>query len=178
MYEAVKRTANARLSGGNGESVLFFVGRENYPLHWLEGTKYEWGKAQVLMEGDDVVIVASGPLVGRSIDAGHKLEEQNVGATVIANPFINRVDVETIGAAVKKCGGRIVTIEDHQIVGGMGAQISHALSQAGVPHRIRSLGIDGGFGQSAYIAEHLYQKHGLTAEKLIEAARSLAQTNK
>jgi transketolase len=74
---------------------------------------------------------------------------------------------------VKKCGGRIVTIEDHQIVGGMGAQISHALSQAGIPHRMHSLGIEGGFGQSAYVAEDLYQKHGLTAEKLIQAAKNL-----
>jgi transketolase len=178
MYEAVKRTASARQSGGDGESVVFFVGRENYPLHWLEGAKYEWAKAQVLMEGGDVVIVAAGPLVGRSIDAGRKLEEQEVHATVIANPFINRVDVATIGAAVKKCGGRIVTIEDHQIIGGMGAQISHALSQAGVPHRMRSLGMEGEFGQSAYVAEDLYRKYGLTAEKLIEAARSLAQADK
>jgi transketolase len=178
MYEAIKRTAEARQSGRDGESVIFFVGRENYPLHWLEGAKYEWGKAQVLSEGGDVVIVASGPLVGRSIDAGKKLKEQGVGATVISNPFINRVDLETIGAAVKKCGGRIVTIEDHQIVGGMGAQISHALSRAGIPHRMRSLGIEGGFGQSAYVAENLYQKHGLTAEKLIEAARSFSKEEK
>ncbi|HEX3720685.1 MAG TPA: transketolase C-terminal domain-containing protein [Verrucomicrobiae bacterium] len=178
MYEAIKRTAKARLNGEDGESVIFFVGRENYPLHWLEGAKYEWGKAQVLLEGSDVVIVACGPLVGRSIDAGHKLKEQKVGATVISNPFINRVDVETIGAAVKKCGGRIVTIEDHQIIGGMGAQISHALSQAGIPHRMRSLGIEGGFGQSAYVAENLYEKHGLTAEKLIQAAKSLTHSHK
>jgi transketolase len=173
MYEAAKRTAKARESGEDGETVIFFVGRENYPLHWLENAKYEWGKAQVLVEGDDVVIVACGPLVGRSIDAGHKLKEQKVGATVISNAFINRVDVKTIGTAVKKCGGRIVTIEDHQIVGGMGAQISHALSQAGIPHRMHSLGIEGGFGQSAYVAEDLYQKHGLTAEKLIQAAKNL-----
>jgi transketolase len=178
MYEAIKRTAAARQSGADGESVLFFVGRENYPLHWLEGAKYDWGKAQVLMEGGEVVIVAAGPLVGRSIEAGRKLKEQNIGATVIANPFVNRVDVETLGAAVKKCGGRIVTIEDHQIVGGMGAQVSHALSQAGIPHRMRSLGIAGEFGQSAYIAEDLYEKHGLTAEKLIEAARTLARADK
>jgi transketolase len=175
MYEAIKRTAAARQNGEDGESVLFFVGRETYPLHWLEGAKYEWGKAQVLMEGADAVIVASGPLVGRSIDAGRKLKELGKSATVIANPFINRVDVETIGAAVKKCGGRIVTIEDHQIVCGMGAQISHALSQAGIPHTMRSLGIAGEFGQSAYIAENLYQKHGLTAEKLVEAAQSFAK---
>ncbi|HEY3856573.1 MAG TPA: transketolase C-terminal domain-containing protein [Verrucomicrobiae bacterium] len=173
MYEAIKRTAQARLSGKDGESVIFFVGRENYPLHWLEGAKYEWAKAQVLHEGGDVVIVATGPLVGRSIDAGRKLKEQNVGATVISNPFINRVDIETIGAAVKKCGGRIITIEDHQIVGGMGAQVSHALSQAGIPHRMKSLGMDGEFGQSAYVAEDLYKKFGLTADKLIEAAKGM-----
>jgi transketolase len=175
MYEAVKRTAAARQSGADGESILFFVGRETYPLHWLESANYEWGKAQVLLEGGDVVIVACGPLVGRSIDAGRKLKAQNIGATVISNPFVNRVDLDTIGAAVKKCGGRIVTIEDHQIVGGMGGQLSHALSRAGIAHRMRSLGIAGEFGQSAYIAEDLYEKHGLTAEKLIEAARSLAQ---
>jgi transketolase len=55
----------------------------------------------------------------------------------------------------------------------MGAQISHALSQAGVPHQMKSLGINGEFGQSAYVAEDLYEKHGLTAAKLMEAARGL-----
>jgi len=85
------------------------------------------------------------------------------------------VDVETIGAAVRRCGGRIVTIEDHQIIGGMGAQISHALSRAGIAHRMESLGIKGEFGQSAWVAEQLYEKHGLTAAKIIDAARRLLQ---
>jgi transketolase len=67
----------------------------------------------------------------------------------------------------------VVTIEDHQIIGGMGAQISHALSRAGIAHRMKSLGIHGEFGQSAYVAEHLYEHHGLTAAKLIEAAQAL-----
>jgi transketolase len=175
MFEAIKREGQARQKGQDGESVIFFVGRENYPVRWVENAKYEWGKAQVLAEGNDVVIVACGPLVGRAIDAGRKLRERNVSVTVVANPFINRVDIETLGAAVGKCSGRIVTIEDHQIVCGMGAQISHALSQAGVPHRMKSLGIDGEFGQSAWVAEDLYEKHGLTAAKLIEAARGLLE---
>jgi transketolase len=173
MYQAIKRLGQARLAGEDGESVLFFVGRENYPVHWVENAKYEWGQAQVLAEGNDVVIVACGPLVGRAVEAGRKLREENVMATVVANPFINRVDLDTLGAAVSRCGGRILTIEDHQVICGMGAQISHALSQAGVPHRMRSLGIKGEFGQSAWVAEQLYEKHGLTAAKLIEAARGL-----
>jgi len=173
MYEAIKRTASARLEGHHGESVIFFVGRENYPLHWQEKAKYEWGKAEVLSSGSDVVILACGPLVGRAIDAGRQLKEQNIAATVIANPFINRVDLKTIGPAVEKCAGRVVTIEDHQVVCGMGAQVAHALAQAGMVHRMKSLGMKGEFGQSAYVAEDLYQKHGLTANKIVDAAQEL-----
>jgi len=120
-----------------------------------------------------VVILACGPLVGRAIDAGRKLKEQNISASVIANPFINRVDLKTIGPEVEKCGGRVVTIEDHQVICGMGAQVAHTLAQAGIVHRMKSLGIEGEFGQSAYVAEDLYQKHGLTADKIIDAAREL-----
>lgn len=173
MYQAITRLAKARLEGRDGESVIFFVGRENYPVHLVDNPTYEWGKAQTLAAGNDVVIVASGPLVGRAIDAGRQLKEQGVAATVFSNPFINRVDVETIGAAVKKCSGRVVTIEDHQKICGMGAQISHALAQAGINHHIRSLGMAGEFGQSAWVAEELYEKHGLTAAGIIAAARAL-----
>jgi transketolase len=173
MGEALRRYAADRTAGRDGESYIFFVGRENYPLFWVENARYPWGKAQVLQQGGDVVLIGCGVLVNKVIEAGRKLAESGIQATVINNPFINRVDVETIGAAVRACSGRVVTIEDHQIIGGMGAQVSHALSQAGVSHRMKSLGIPGEFGQSAYVAEHLYQHHGLTAAKVIEAAQAL-----
>jgi transketolase len=173
MYEAIKRQAEDRKAGKDGENYIFFVGRENYPVQWLDNPQYQWGKATVLQQGTDVVLVGSGQLVGRTIDAGKKLAAKGVKACVIANPFINHVDVETIGAAVKAANGRLVTIEDHQVVCGMGAQVSHALSRAGIAHRVTSLGIPGEFGQSAYVAEHLYQKHGMTADGLVAAAETL-----
>ncbi|MCI0534413.1 MAG: thiamine pyrophosphate-dependent enzyme, partial [Verrucomicrobiales bacterium] len=157
MYQAIKRHAEARLRGEDGETVIFFVGRENYPLAWVENAKYEWGRAQVLQPGKDVVLVACGPLLGKAVEAGRKLAELGVSATVINNPFINHVDLETIGAVVRAASGRVVTIEDHQVICGMGGQISHALSRAGIAHRMKSLGIQGEFGQSAYVAEDLYQ---------------------
>ncbi len=173
MYEAITRFAADRAAGRDGESYLFFVGRENYPLHWIEGATYPWGKAQVLRQGSDVVLLGSGVLLNKAIEAGAKLAEQGIQATVINNPFLNRVDVATIGAAVTACQGRVVTIEDHQVTCGMGAQVAHALSTAGIPHRMNSLGIPGEFGQSAYLAEHLYEKYGLTASKMVEAAQTL-----
>ena len=92
---------------------------------------------------------------------------------VINNPFINHPDVDTIGAAVSAADGNLVTIEDHQSIGGMGAQLSHALSRARITHRIKTLGIDGQFGQSAYKADHLYDKNGLSVDDMMVAAKEL-----
>jgi transketolase len=173
MYEAIRRHADARSGGKDPDNYIFFVGRENYPLSWIEGAKYPWGKAQILQQGGDVVLIGCGPLLSKAIEAGKKLSEQGIKATVINNPFVNDVDLETIGGAVKAANGRLVTIEDHQIIGGMGAQVSHALSNAGIAHQVKTLGIKGEFGQSAYLAEDLYRLHDLTSEKMIEAARAL-----
>ncbi len=173
MYQAIRHIGDERAAGHHGESVIFFVGRETYPVKWVEGSDYAWGKAQVIQEGTDVVLVGSGVLFNKALEAAKILAGKGKSATVINNPFINRVDVETIGAAVAKCGGRLVTIEDHQFIGGMGAQVSHALSNAGIAHRVKSLGIPGEFGQSAYLAEELYVKYGLTGPKMAEAALAL-----
>lgn len=172
MFEAIARLADARRRGQPGESVVFFVGRENYPVSWVADAKYEWGRAQVLAEGGDVVVVSCGSLVGKAIEAGRLLAAEGIRATVINHPFVNRPDVDRVGQAVQACG-RLVTLEDHQWTGGLGAQLSHALSGKPVPHAVRSLAIRGEFGQSAYLAEHLYERDGLTAAGVVAAAREL-----
>ena len=172
MYQAIKRQAEDRKAGKDGESYIFFVGRENYPIYWLDNATYPWGSAQITQEGSDVVLIGCGTLFSKAVEAGKILTAKGVKATVINNPFVNRVDLDIIGAAVKKCG-KVVTIEDHQLVCGMGAQISHALSTNGIPHAMKSLGIDDEFGQSAYVAEHLYELHGMTGPKMAEAALAL-----
>jgi transketolase len=173
MHLAIKHIADARANGLHGESVVFFVGRENYPVYWVENANYEWGKAQLLREGSDVVLIGCGPLLNKALEAAAQLAGEGIKAAVINNPFVNRVDVGTIGAAVSAASGRLVTIEDHQIIGGMGAQVAHALSLSGLQFRMKSLGIQGEFGQSAYLAEDLYKKHGLTAASLAAAAKEL-----
>ncbi|MCZ7640772.1 MAG: hypothetical protein M5U12_34780 [Verrucomicrobia bacterium] len=173
MFEAIQRLGDARAKGEDGESVVFFVGRENYPVRWREGAAYPWGRAQVLAAGTDVVLVGCGTLTSKVIEAGQALAAEGLKAAVVHHPFVNRPDIATLGPLVQGCGGRLVTIEDHQVVGGLGAQLSHALSRAGTAHRIVSLGIAGEFGQSAYVAEQLYEKHGLTVARVVEAARQL-----
>lgn len=174
MFDAIQNIGEARKKGEEGESVLFFVGRESYPLSWVEkDPQYVWGKAQVMEEGSDVTIVASGAVVGYALKAAKLLKEKGKSATVINNAFINRPDLGTIGAAVKKTGGRLVTVEDHQLICGMGAQLNHALTLADVPVKLKSLGVHGEFGQSAYLADELYRKHGLGQDAIVEAALGL-----
>ncbi len=173
MYQAIKRFNDDRSNGKDGESYIFFVGRENYPQHWIDGADYAWGKAQVVRKGSDVVLVGVGTLFSQAVIAAEKLAEEGVSATVINSPFINSPDIEVIGDAVKASGGKLVTVEDHQVVCGMGAQLSHALSQAGISHSIKSLGMNGGFGQSAYKAAQLYDRHGMSAPSIVAAAKEL-----
>lgn len=173
MLEACRKQSKDRLDGKDGETYIFFVGRENYPLEWIDGATYPWGKAQVTQDGSDVVIAGSGTLFGYAVEAGKRLAEEGISAAVVNNPFINRPDVETFGPLVQRASGKLITIEDHQAVCGMGAQLSHALSRAGFTHRVESLGIEDEFGQSAYKAAHLYEKHGMNADAIVKRAKSL-----
>jgi transketolase len=173
FYQAIAREAQLRRKGRTGDNVIFFVGRENYPMAWQEGAEYEWGKAQVLRRGADVTLLASGPLVGQALEAAGHLAARGKSATVIHNAFVNRIDIETIGDAVQATKGRLVTLEDHQVTGGAGAQVVQALVNVGMELRARLLGIPGIFGQSAYAAEELYRKHGMTAHGYLAAAAEL-----
>src|SRR2546425_1039232 len=83
MYQAIKRYAADRGAGKDGETYIFFVGRENYPLTWVQNAKYEWGKAQVLQAGSDVALIACGVLGNKAIQAGKHLAEKGVQAAVI-----------------------------------------------------------------------------------------------
>jgi transketolase len=99
------------------------------------------------------------------------LEVQGVGAIVVNCANVNHVDVATLKSALTKSQGRLVTVEDHQLIGGFGQMLCHALLQAGVEFKVKSLGVHGEFGQSAYTALDLYKKHHIDASAIVNAAK-------
>ena len=173
MYKAITNFAKEREAGRVPPSTVFFLGRENHPVSYVDGMTYDWNKAQVLTTGSDVTIVAAGPMVAKALQAATELKAQGVSATVINNSFINHVDLETIGGAVAKTNGKLITIEDHQVIGGMGAMIVHALKLKNIDFKVKSLGIGGEFGQSAYKADQLYARFDLSAAGIIKAYKTL-----
>ena len=175
MLGAFQRLAKEREAGQDGESALFFAGREDFPARLGERPEgYPWGKATVLRPGKDVVLVACGPMVPLALEAADILAQAGQQATVIDNPFVNRPDLGTIAPAVQAAGGRLVTVEDHQIVGGMGAMLVHALAIQGVALKTAAIGMKGEFGRSAYSARELYEHFGMGPKNIAQAARKLS----
>lgn len=175
---AIEKFVQARQKGEVPNSSIFFLGRENFPSSYVPGAKYDLKKAQILADTSaqharSVVLATSGSLVGQALEAAKKLETQGVGAIVLQCANVKQVDVETLKSVLAKTKGLIVTVEDHQIVGGFGQMLSHALLSAQVAFRIKSLGVQGEFGQSAYTALELYKKHGLDASSIARAALEL-----
>ncbi|RLA62847.1 MAG: transketolase [Epsilonproteobacteria bacterium] len=172
MYQALTNFAKEREAGKTPNSVLFFLGRENFPAYYDKNMDYPWMKSQVYKKGRDLVIVSSGSMLPKALAAGEALEKEGVSATVINNSFVNYPDVETVKEALNG-NGKLITIEDHQLIGGMGAQLVHKLKIDGVDFKLKSIGNNGKFGQSAYKADQLYDLHGMSKDGIIAAAREL-----
>jgi transketolase len=173
MYAALHEYKKNVEAGKTPNSYVFFYGRENFPHYYNESENYAWKKAQVLREGGAATIVATGPTVAKALKAADELASHGTEVTVINNAFVNEPDTETIGAALKKTEGRLITIEDHQVIAGMGAMLCHALLQDGQSFKTIALGNKGEFGQSAYKADHLYAKHGMDDQAIVSAVKSL-----
>lgn len=180
VNQAVDEFAAARKAGKTPRSKLFFLGRENFPRHYLPEThKYKLGQAQVVFDNVNrdsqaVTIVAAGALLDEALIAAKELQNKKITCIVVNPSSINRPDVATVAAALKRTGQRLVTVEDHQNVAGMGAMLLSALLNAGERvEKACTLGVQDQFGQSAYSAKELYRKHGLDSVGILNAVTKL-----
>jgi transketolase len=173
MYETITNFAKLRQSGKTPNSTVFFLGRENHPVTYKDDLKYEWNKANVLVEGSDVTLVACGPMIGKALQAASELNTKGIKASVVNHSFVNHIDVTTLKNQLAKTKNKLITIEDHQVIGGMGSMIVHALKSAGLEFKCKTLGIQGEFGQSAYKADQLYARYDLSSAGIVKAFESL-----
>lgn len=153
----------------------FRFGREKTPVFTTEETPFEIGKAQIFWDSNKeknrtVALVACGPLVYSALKAAYELELQGWGAIVINNHTIKPMDKETIIEVAKRSRG-VVTIEEHQIFGGMGSAVSEILSQF-YPIRMEFVGIKDRFGESGEPQE-LLEAFGLGVKDVKAAAKKI-----
>ena len=131
---------------------------------------FEWGKAEVLRQGSDVTIFATGIMTAKALDAAETLAKQGVQAEVINVHTIKPLDEETVIASAKKTG-KVVTAEEHSIIGGLGSAVAEVLARQ-CPTKQAFVGVQDSFGESGS-PNDLLEKYGLTAEVIVKAAVGL-----
>ena len=148
--------------------VYLRFGRLAIPVFHEEGFNFQIGKGEVLRDGTDVAIIANGLLVYEAIQAGEALAEMGINAMVINMATVKPLDDELVLEAAKKCG-RIITCEEHSVIGGLGEAVCSLLSEK-LPTPVRRIGVNDEFGHSGPAAA-LLKQFGLSAEHIVEVAK-------
>ena len=163
--EAIAMTKAAYAHNG---PVYMRFGRSNIPNFHPENMEFVIGKGETLKDGSDVAIIANGLLVYKAMVAAAELEQMGISAMVINMATIKPLDEELVLAAAQKCG-KIITCEEHSIVGGLGEAVCSCLSEK-LPTPVRRIGVNDVFGYSGP-ANDLLKEFGLSAEHIVEVAK-------
>ncbi len=134
--------------------------------------KFEMGKGIVLREGTDVTIIATGLCVNNALEAAAMLEADGISAQVINIHTIKPLDEELVISAAKKTG-KVVTAEEHSIIGGLGSAVAEVLSEK-CPTKMMRIGINDCYGESGP-ALKLIEKYGLDAKSIYEKVKNFAK---
>ena len=132
------------------------------------GVDFKIGRAEVLSEGKDVAIIATGIGVKLALEAAAELKADGVQARVVNMSTVKPLDEEAVIKAAKECG-KIVTVEEHNIFGGLGSAVAEVVTES-CPVVVRKIGTRDQFGQSGK-PDALLQSYGLTKEAIVEAVK-------
>jgi len=167
-YEEARK-ATVETANKNG-AVYLRLSREKSPQLTNEATAFQVGVANILREGLDVTIIGCGPLLGEALKAAEKLADEGIDVEVINNHTIKPLDDKTLLKSIKKTKA-VVTVEEHQIIGGMGSSIAE-LSSQNIPVPIEMIGVRDTFGESGKAAE-LLEKYHLTEMSIYDAVKKV-----
>ncbi len=153
----------------DGAVYLRFT-RDAIPVIYDENATFELGKANKIREGKDVAIIANGDTVCIALEAAKLLEEQGIEARVLDMHTIKPLDVEAVNACIADIG-KIITVEDHNILNGLGSAVAEVVAESGKAI-LRRVGVQDQFGMSAPY-ERLLEINGITKENIVALAKEL-----
>jgi transketolase len=157
-------------SAFNGKPTYLRFAREKTPIFTTEDTPFEIGKAITMWESESpqVAIISCGPLTHNALVAAKELQDEGVGTVVINNHTIKPMDEKTVIDVARKTGA-VVTVEEHQVRGGMGSAVSEVLAQ-NYPVPMEFVGVNDQFGQSGK-PEELIEHYGMGVSHIKEAVK-------
>ena len=152
--------------------VYMRFGRAAVPVIHGDDFKFEIGKGETLRDGKDVAIIANGLMVAEALTAAEELAAAGIDAMVINMASIKPLDEELVLAAAKKCG-KIITCEEHSVIGGLGEAVCSYLAE-NCPTIVKRIGVNDEFGHSGPAAA-LLKQFGLSAENIVAKAKELCK---
>lgn len=152
-----------------GPMYLRFT-RDAIPVIYDDSAEFEIGKAHLVREGKDVAIIANGDTVRLAIDAAKELESKGISVKVLDMHTIKPLDVAAVTDCVENIG-KIITVEDHNIMNGLGSAVCEIAAEMG-RGKVKRIGIQDQYGESAPY-ERLLAKNGVTVEDIVKAAQEL-----
>jgi transketolase len=161
------------------EPTYIRLAREKTPVMTTEDSPFEIGKAQIVFESvtgkPDVAIIATGALLHKALKVAKELEKEKIGVTVVNLSTIKPLDEKTIIKVAEKAGA-VVTVEEHQVAGGMGSAVAECLAQH-IPVPIEFIGVQNKFGQSGK-PEELIEHYGMGESHIKEAVKKVLKRKK
>ena len=169
-YHAARKLVRASASW-DGPVYLRFT-RDAIPVIYGEDDEFEIGKAKQLRAGSDAAIIANGDTVCLALAAAEALSDRGVNARVLDVHTIKPLDTEAVSACVSDCG-KVVTVEDHNIINGLGSAVCCVAAEMG-KGQVKRIGIQDQFGQSAPY-ERLLAMNGITVENIVESVLGMVK---
>lgn len=168
-YSAKKLVAAA--AELDGPCYLRFT-RDAIPVIYDENTEFEIGKAHQVRDGKDIALVANGDTVVIALKAAEELEKQGISARVVDIHTIKPLDVDAVNKCIDEIG-KIITVEDHNILNGLGSAVSEVVAERG-KGIVKRVGVQDQFGQSAPY-ERLLEINGITKENIVTIAKEMCK---
>ncbi len=166
------RKATVALAKTNKPGYLRLA-REKTPIITIEETSFEIGKAEILVEyGHEVAIIACGPLVYQALVAAKQLHDEGISTVVVNNHTIKPIDKVTILKVARNCGA-IVTVEEHQTMGGMGSAVAEVVVN-NFPVPMAFVGMPDTFGESGQPGE-LLDKYGINVGSIVKKVKQVLE---
>ena len=166
--DGVEAEAATKAAYAHKGPVYLRMGRLAVPVFHEEGFEFQIGKGEVMRDGNDIAIIANGLMVYEAIQAGEKLAEQGINARIINMSTIKPLDEELVLKAAKECG-KVITCEEHSVIGGLGEAVCSFLSET-YPVPVKRIGVNDEFGFSGPAAEVL-KAFGLCAENIVNVTK-------
>ena len=160
------------LASHDGPAFLRLT-RQNVERVHAEGYTFRFGKVDPLRAGKDAVIFATGGTVHPALQAAEALAAEGISLAVVNVHTVKPLDAEGVVAAAREAGGKVLTVEDHTTIGGLGGAIAETLSER-FPSRVKRLGVDDVFGESG-APEAVVAKHGLDAAGIARSVRAFLE---